>query len=322
MSGRVLVAGASGFVGRRLVDHLTAAGVDVVCGTRSVASARARDPRRRWVVFDVDRDEGLREALTGVRALVYLVHQMGTGDHADLHDREVAAAKRVSQAVDAAGVQRIVYLGAPAPQAGNLSHHLRARLDTGEQLRAGQSSCIELRASMIVGAGSESWTICRDLALRLPMMLLPRWLATRSQPIGIDDVVRALAAAIDDPLPASAAFDLPGPEALSARQILERVAALQGIRPLMIPVPVLTPSLSSHWLRLVTRADYGIARQLVDGLTSDLVSEGPGYWARMGGARPEPFDVAARRALAEDAAALPLAAVRFERFVSLVARRA
>jgi uncharacterized protein YbjT (DUF2867 family) len=321
MSGRVVVAGASGFVGRRLVEHLVAAGTEVVCGSRDPASARARDPRRTWVPFDVDREEGLREALSGARALVYLVHQMAAGDHATLHAREVAAADRVSRACDDAGVARIVFLGAPAPAHGTPSHHLQARLDTGARLRAGRASCLELRASMIVGAGSESWTICRDLALRLPVMLLPRWLATRSQPIGIDDVVRALAHAIDDPHPTSAAFDLPGPEVLSARQILERVAASQGFRAVMVPVPVLTPRLSSHWLRLVTRADYAIARQLVDGLTEDLLADGTGYWARMGGAQPTPFDEAVRRALADEAGALSPGARRLEAVVARLGRR-
>lgn len=153
-------------------------------------------------------------------------------------------------------------------------------------------------------------------------MVLPRWLSTRSQPIGADDVVRALTAAIDDPMPGSAAFDLPGPEVLSARQILERIAALRGMRPLMVPVPVLTPSLSSHWIRLVTRADHGVARQLVDGLTVDLVADGPGWWDRMEGARPEPFDEVARRALDAEEASVSAAGRRVERWARRVARRA
>lgn len=319
MSGPVVVAGATGFVGRHLVQHLLAGGREVCCGTRDPERARRADPSRTWVGLDVERADGLVEALTGADALVYLVHQMGHGDPATLHAREVEAARRVLRAAERAGVRRIVYLGAPRP-AGAPSHHLQARLDTGAELRSGAVSTLELRASMIVGAGSESWLMVRDLALRLPVMLLPSWLATRTQPIALADVVHALASAIDDPLEGSAAFDLPGPEVLSARQILERVAAVRGFRPVMIPVPVLTPRLSSHWIRLVTRADFGIARQLVDGMGSDLVAEGVGYWARMD-RPPTPFDEAVRTALSEETD-VPPAGQRFERWVQRVGRSA
>lgn len=317
----VVVAGASGFVGQHLVDRLTRAGRVVRCGTRDAAAARTRDPARSWVTLDVDRPETLPEALQGADALVYLVHQMRGAHGPDLVARERASAEAVRLACVAAGVRRIVYLGGPAP-AGAPSEHLAARLVTGEALRAGGVSCIELRAAMIIGVGSESWTMTRDLALRLPVMLLPKWLATRSQPVGIDDVVDALVAAIDDPLTGSGAFDLPGPEVLTAREVLERIAAQRGIRPVMVPVPVLTPSLSAHWLRFVTRADYGVARQLVDGLGSDLVSVGPGYWARMPGRAPTPFTEVVRRAFAAEAGTVPRRDLRWEAWVQRWARRA
>lgn len=293
----VTVAGASGFVGRHLVARLQADGHTVRCGTRRPAAATPRD--WPWVELDVDKPRTLDAALAGADALVYLVHQMGGGHAGDLLAQERASADQVAVAAVRHGLRRVVYLGAPQPE-GPASPHLAARLVTGERLRAGPVSCIELRASMIIGAGSESWTMVRDLALRLPVMLLPSWLKTRSAPIGLGDVVDALAAAVVDPLPGSAAFDLPGPELLSARDILTRTAAVAGFRAVMIPVPVLTPSLSAHWLRLVTRADYGIARQLVDGLTSDLPGTGPSYWARMGGRGPTPLDEVIRKALADD----------------------
>ncbi len=293
----MVVAGASGFVGRRLVARLRAEGHTVRCGTRNVEAARPRDGS--WVRLDVDHPETLGPALAGADALVYLVHQMGGGHGADLTAREAASADAVASAASAAGLRRIVYLGGPKP-VGEPSPHLAARLLTGERLRAGAVSCIELRAAMIIGAGSESWTMVRDLALRLPVMVLPAWLATRSAPVAIDDVIEALSAAVVDDLSGSAAFDLPGPELISAREILTRAASVRGIRPVMIPIPVLTPGLSSHWLRLVTRADYGVARQLVEGLASDLVPDPVGYWARMGGRSPTPLAVAMRQALEGD----------------------
>ena len=293
----VVVAGASGFVGRALVDRLLADGRDVVGGTRDPERSRRDAPDRAWVALDVDGD-GLDAAFEGSEALVYLVHGLGTHGPG-LAAREVSAARRVLAAAERAGIRRIVYLGGPEPM-GVPSEHLLARLRTGEILRSGGVSTIELRASMILGAGSESWQMCRDLALRLPVMLLPAWLATRSQPVGIDDVVAALIAALDLPLEGSHAFGLPGPEVLSARQILERIAAQEGFRPLMVPVPVLTPRLSSWWLRFVTRADLGVARQLVEGLTSDLVTAEPGFWAQMPTYARLPFDEAVRRALAAE----------------------
>ncbi len=293
----VVVAGASGFVGRHLVERLLADGHVVRCGTRRPETARP--PEREWVRLDVDRPETLDAAFAGADALVYLVHQMAGAHGVDLRVREAVSSKAIVAAAERHGLRRIVYLGGPKP-AGTPSEHLAARLATGERLRSSPVSCIELRAAMIIGAGSESWTMVRDLALRLPVMVLPSWLSTRSSPIGVGDVVDALATAVVDPLEGSAAFDLPGPEALSARDLLTRAAATAGFRPIMFPLPVLTPSLSAHWLRLVTRADYGVARQLVDGLQSDLVPAGLGYWERMNGRRPRGLDEVMREAIAAD----------------------
>lgn len=289
----VVVAGASGFVGRHLITRLRADGHTVRCGSRSAVRDSA------WVVLDVDRPETLDQALAGSDALVYLVHQMGGGHGSDLLRHEEEAADHVATAAARLGLRRIVYLGGPKP-VGTASPHLQARLRTGERLRSGPVSCIELRAAMIIGAGSESWTMVRDLAYRLPVMILPRWLGTRSAPIGLSDVIDALSAAVVDDLAGSGAFDLPGPEYLSARDVLTRVSATAGFEPVMVPVPVLTPRLSAHWLRFVTRADYGVARQLVAGLETDLPSDGPSYWDRMEGRRPLPLDAVMHAAIVDD----------------------
>jgi uncharacterized protein YbjT (DUF2867 family) len=204
-------------------------------------------------------------------------------------------------------VRRIVYLGGIAPQTGPLSTHLRSRLQVGEVLRGGQVPAIELRASMIVGAGSLSWLIVRDLAARLPLMVLPAWLSSLTQPLASDDVVAALVGALDIPLSASACFDLGGPEVLSGKQILEQTARALGLRrPWTIELPVLTPRLSSLWVRFVTRASWSVAREVVVGLTHDLLAHDDRFWSLIGQEKRLPFAEAGRRALAAEAAEHPM----------------
>ena len=319
MTRPVVVAGATGFVGHHLLPALRAAGYPVRGGTRDPDGARARDPDTDWVQLDVEDPASLRAALRGADALVYLVHQM-RGHGADLLSEERTAAQRVLAAAEDAGLRRIVYLGGPAPR-GPASEHLAARLETGRVLRSGTVSTVELQAAMIIGPGSESWLIVRDLALRLPVMVLPRWLARRSQPIGIDDVVTAIVRCVGLDEAGSACLPLPGPETLSARQILLSIAAEVGTRPLMVPVPVLTPSLSSHWIRLVTRADYGIARQLVDGLTCDLVADPDDFWARCPDLEPTPLsEVIAATLRAEAPGSMPPWQLRWERWSQRLSR--
>jgi len=171
---------------------------------------------------------------------------------------------------------------------------------------------------MIVGAGSASWTIVRDLAARLPAMVPPAWLAHRSEPVAVDDVVAALVAGSRIELPESAWWDIPGPETLSGTEILLRVAALMGRRPVIFKVPFVTPRLSSHWIRLVTRADYRLARELVEGLTSDLIAGRPGYWTAAGLPKPMSLEDAARRALAEERDAMSFGSKVLEAAAGLI----
>ncbi len=283
---QVVVAGATGFVGSYLRTALQEAGHTVRCGSRNPDRARERAPDFDWVELDLDRPSTLGPALEGCDVAVYLVHSMA--EHDDPMPAERRAARAFLQACEDAGIQRIVYLGGPAPD-GEPSAHLASRLMTGHILRSGAPSTIELRAAMIVGNGSESWLICRDLAMRLPVMVLPSWLSSRSQPIWIGDVVAALTAAVDLEHEGSAAYDLPGPDVLSARQILEGVAAVRGMKPVMIPVPVLSPKLSSYWLQGVTRANFDIAKQLVEGLKHDLVCQDEGFWKLVPDVERTPF---------------------------------
>jgi len=299
----VLLTGATGFVGRHLLPELLARGWRVRCASRDPERARLNSPEQQWVALDLNDDRTLAPALEGCHAAFYLVHGMG-GAH-DYDDREAAAARGFASAAAGAGLARVVYLGGVAPQ-GAPSRHLASRLETGRLLREGDVPCVELRAGMIVGLGSESWRIVRDLAARLPAMVLPRWLSSRSQPIAIEDVVFALAESLEMALDGPVALDLPGPEILTAREILTRVARLRGMRPVMIGVPLITPWLSSWWIKLVTRADFAVARELVQGLSSDLIIEGDGFWGRYPDHPRVPFDRAAARALAAEADELRL----------------
>jgi uncharacterized protein YbjT (DUF2867 family) len=320
MPERVLLTGATGFIGRNLHGPLAAAGHAVRCLSRKPEEARARWPDRDWVGGDVGDPGTLARAMEGCATAYYLVHGMASA-RAGWVDDELRWAEDFAQAAGEAGVGRVVYLGGVAPR-GEPSEHLRSRLETGEVLRTGPVPCLELRAGMIVGAGSASWTIVRDLAARLPAMVLPAWLAHRSEPVGVDDVVAALVAGSRIDLPGSTWWDVPGPEALSGKEILLRVAAVMGRRPILLDVPLVTPRLSSHWIRLVTRADYGLARELVEGLTSDLLATRPGYWAAAGLPAPMPLEEAARRALAAEAGALPFRGQLAEALAGLLTPRA
>ena len=262
----------------------------------------------------------LAGALGGCRIAYYLVHGMGELGPG-WAEREVRAAETFARAASRARVERLVYLGGVAPS-GPPSEHLRARLQTGEALRGGSVPCLELRAGMIVGEGSASWTIVRDLAARLPAMVLPAWLMHRSEPVALDDVTAALVAATRFPLSGPDVWDLPGPEALAGDEILRRVAAVMGRRPLLLRVPFVSPSLSSHWIRLVTRADHRLAAELVEGLTSDLLATRRGFWAAAGLPAPIALEESARRALAAEGDHLPLRAIALEAIAGALTRRA
>ncbi|HEY6101140.1 MAG TPA: NAD(P)H-binding protein [Anaeromyxobacter sp.] len=295
--GTVLVTGATGFVGRALVQALVAAGHRVRATTR--ARRPGLDPSAEWVTADLRRAETLAPALRGVRSAYFLVHGM-SGAREDYAEEERLAAAVFAREAARAGVERIVYLGGVAPR-GPPSKHLASRLAVGTILRGGRVPALELRASMIVGAGSESWRIVRDLALRLPALVLPRWARSRSRPVALEDVVKGLVAALHLPLEESEWFDLPGPEVLTVRQILERVAALRGRRIPSVDFPLPAPRLSSLWLRLVSDANFDVARELVQGLASDLLPRDDRYWSLTGHGPLLRFADAARRALEAEA---------------------
>lgn len=295
--GRILVTGGTGFVGKALLPALVAAGHEVRATTRDVARA-VQMPHVAWVRCDVDDPSDVARALTGIDAAYFLVHGMGAGQR-DYAAMERSAARNFAEAAGRAGVKRIVYLGGVAPS-GEASKHLQSRLDVGQILRAGPVPTLELRASMIIGSGSASWQIVRDLAMRLPAMLLPSWTESRTCPVAIQDATVALVRGLEISLPSSAWYDIPGPEVISGRELLARLAALRGRKVPSVRVPLLTVSLSSWWLRLVTRADFALARELVLGFTGDLLPRDARYWSEIGYQPAWSIDAAARAALSQE----------------------
>lgn len=262
---RIVVAGASGFVGRRLCPELVAAGLDVVAMTRHPDRYRGAGTPRAG---DVQRPETLAPALAGAQAAYYLVHSL---DSPEFARRDAEAARAFARAAADAGLQRIIYLGGLGDDADDLSSHLRSRREVEHLLGSAGVPVTTLRAGIIVGHGGISWEMTRQLVEHLPMMITPRWVHTRTQPVAIADVVRYLVGILRAPVQGSRAFDIGGPDVLEYLEMLRRVALIQGRTLIVVPVPLLTPQLSSRWLSLVTDVDVQTGRALVDSMSNEVV---------------------------------------------------
>lgn len=270
MDRLILVTGATGYVGGRLVAALERAGARVRCLARTPEALRPRvDAATQIVAGDVLDEEALDRALAGVDTAVYLVHALGASRDFAALDRE--AARRFGLAAARAGVRRIVYLGGLGDSADDLSPHLRSRQETGAMLREGGVPVIELRASIVIGTGSLSFEMVRALTERLPVMICPRWVAIPAQPIAIDDAVAYLVEAIDVAVEGSRVFEIGGPDVVSYGDIMREYARQRGLRRLLLPVPLLTPHLSSLWLGLVTPLYARVGRKLISSIRNATV---------------------------------------------------
>jgi uncharacterized protein YbjT (DUF2867 family) len=266
----ILLTGATGYVGGRLLRALVAAGYPVRCLARrpEYLAPRLR-PGATVVQGDCLDPASLGAAMAGVHTAYYLVHSMGsTGDFA-AQDR--AAAQHFAAAARGGGVQRIIYLGGLADSDTPLSAHMQSRQETGDVLRAGGVPVIEFRASIILGSGSLSFELIRALSERLPVMICPRWVRTPAQPIGVEDVVAYLTAALDLPPGASEVFEVGGADRVSYAGIMAEYMRQRGLRRLMVPVPLLTPWLSSLWLGLTTPVYARVGRKLIESVENASV---------------------------------------------------
>ena len=292
MTKTVLVSGASGFIGSHVAARLAEDGYRVRAMTRHPRSYHgAGEP----VEADVSDPGSLAAAFAGVDVAYYLIHSLGSDD---FERRDADAARNFAAAAAAAGVERIIYLGGLGANDGTLSAHLRSRREVEKVLESGPVPVTVLRAAVVIGHGGISWEMTRQLAHRLPAMVTPRWVRTRTQPIALPDAVRYLVGVLEPAEARGRTYEIGGPEVLRYIDMLQRVARIRGSRLPNLTVPLLTPRLSSAWLRFVTDVDSATARNLVDSMTTEVVVRDDAITRLVPGA-PLGYDDAVRLALAD-----------------------
>ncbi len=292
-----VVAGSTGYLGGLLADELAARERDVRCMARDPESARERFGDRCDVVRgDVLEPETLDDALAGAELAYYLVHSMGRGGDGDFAERDRCGARNFAEAAARAGVERIVYLGGLGE---GKSAHLRSRQETAEGLASTGVPLTYFRAAIVIGAGSESLQTIAYLVKRLPAMITPSWTETKTQPIAAADAVAFLAAAPDVPASSGREIQIGGPDVTTYGGLLDLAAEVNGMRRRpRLSVPILSPSLSSHWIGLITPVDAGVARPLVEGLSTETIVEDPSGMELFDVART-PLERAMREAVPE-----------------------
>ncbi|HXV80909.1 MAG TPA: NAD(P)H-binding protein, partial [Candidatus Binatia bacterium] len=269
---KILLTGATGYVGGRLLRALENRGLSLRCLARKPENLRGRvAPTTEIACGDCLDLASLRRVMSGIETAYYLVHSMGSAGSFEDQDRR--SGDHFAQAAREMGVRRIIYLGGLGE--GSLSPHLRSRQEVGERLQSSGVEVVEFRASIVIGSGSLSFEIIRALVERLPVMVCPRWVSKAAQPIGIEDLTAYLLAALDLPYEGSRIIEIGGPERVSYRDIMKEYAQQRGLHRVMIPVPVLSPRLSSLWLGLVTPVYARIGRKLIDSIRNSTVVKDP-----------------------------------------------
>lgn len=311
---RVLVTGATGFVGSRLVSALLAAGHEVTVLVRNADRYDGPD-EVRIIEGDLLETDGyalvqgghasgrgplgdLLQAV-GIDAAYYLIHSMDAGEN--FAERDRTAARNFAEAAETGNVERVIYLGGLGEEREELSEHLESRREVERLLDEGEYALTTLRAAIIIGHGSASFEMIRQLAARLPVMITPKWVRTLCQPIGIDDVIEYLVGVLDVPATAGGTYEIGGPEVLTYEEVLRETRRQLGGRLFVIPVPVLTPRLSSYWVSLMTDVDDEVARPLIDGLRNPVVVTDESIRDHVE-VELTPFDEAVAQALGSDQA--------------------
>ncbi|WP_435359917.1 NAD(P)H-binding protein [Haloarchaeobius sp. DFWS5] len=296
---RVLVTGATGFVGGNLVPALVDAGHEVVALVRDASRYEGPD-EAEVVVGDLLDYESLPPAFEGCDAAYYLVHSMHSGP--DFEERDRLAARHFEEAASAAGVSRVIYLGGLGEERDQLSEHLRSRREVEHVLAGGDYDLTILRAAIIVGPGSASFEMIRQLVEKLPVMVTPRWVRTPCQPIAIDDVVAYLVGVLDAPETTGKTYEIGGPDVLTYQEMLQTTARVMHQRLRVVPVPVLSPELSSYWVTIVTSVPKSVARPLIEGLRNPVVCSDDRI-TEVVPVELTPFETAVEHAVAAEAAA-------------------
>ena len=298
----ILITGASGYIGGRLAQHLLDAGVDVRVAGRDPGKLTDRWPGVDAVELDVMRPETIGPATDGVTTAYYLIHSMEEGG-SPFEERDRAAATNFARVASESGVERIVFLGGLGDDDDpDLSPHLASRHETGRLLAQHGPAVLELRAGMVIGAGSASFRMLGDLVRRLPVMVTPRWVDTRSQPIAIDDVVAYLDETREVTLERPHTIvEIGGADVLSYREMMRRLGEERGRVPVILPVPVLTPWLSSLWCGLVTSVPPSVAGPLIEGQRNETIVRDDTAARLFPDIHPVGFDEAVERTLSEAA---------------------